>query len=492
MSDMTPAPLSDEPGTSTPNRAQAVRRDLHASDAFRQARPQDRASLRLHRLRSAGTDLRRGSAQHRRTGAEGSIPCGPQLVSDVTPALLPGEPETAASTFPRAQAMPARMLQTRAELMAYDPESEPWTQQLSRRYTHHSQLNRILENVEDVPASVYRFFNFRVTPYMAQLMDPTDPSCPIRRQYLPSSNELVVRPYERRDSLAEDASLGAADASVVHRYPQRVLLLVQNTCGAYCRYCTRKRMVSDVEAAITNGAIDAGIRYIAAHKEIEDVLLSGGDPLILNDRKLDNILGRIRSEAPHVRLLRIGSRLPVQLPTRITSELCDVLIRHNVQMLNIHVNHPKEITPLLVRRLGMLRRAGVMLGNQTVLLRGVNDNVATLRELCMRLVEIGVRPYYVYSNDNAEGNWQFSVPLEEMTQIAHGLRGWISGPAVPTFVVDGTGGLGKMPVLPTYVKRDDTTGEVWAVNYEGRRARQHNLEHSADLAASPGTQSTKE
>jgi hypothetical protein len=234
-------------------------------------------------------------------------------------------------------------------------------------------------------------------------------------------------------------------------------------------------MVSDADAAITGHAIDAGIRYIASHREIEDVLLSGGDPLILSDRKLDAILARLRAEAPHVRLLRIGSRLPARLPTRNTDELCELLSRHNVRMVNIHINHPKEITPLLVGRLAMLRRAGVMFGNQSVLLRGVNDSVAIERELRMRLVEIGVRPSYVYSNDSAHGNWQFTVPLAEMTEIARGLRGWISGPAVPTFVVDGTGGLGKMPVLPAYVMQDGETGEVWATNYEGQRSRQRNL-----------------
>ena len=379
-------------------------------------------------------------------------------------------------TQPQPLTFKPRLLSTWEELISYNSESEPWTRQLARRYTHHSQLHWVLDNVEDVPESLYGFFNFRLTPYVAQLMDRQDPSCPIRRQYLPSGNEGVVRSYETRDSLAEDDHSTADYTSIVHRYPQRVLFLVQNTCGAYCRYCTRKRIVSDAEAAISNDDVDAGIRYIAAHPEVEDVLLSGGDPLILSDTKLDHILGRIRAEAPHVRFLRIGSRLPAQLPTRITEELCAVLRRHSVQMVNLHINHPKEITQLLVSRVAMLRHAGVMLGNQAVLLRGVNDSVQVQRELCMRLVEIGVRPYYVYSNDSAEGNWQFTVPLAEMIRIAEGLRGWISGPAVPTFVVDGTGGLGKMPVAAAYLAEDRDTGEVWARNYQGKRARQQGLE----------------
>lgn len=377
---------------------------------------------------------------------------------------------------------PSRILRTRKELVAYDSELESWNQQLTRRYTHHSQLAGVLENIEDVPENLYKFFNFRLTPYIAQLMDSSDPSCPIRRQYLPTRAELIVQPYEVRDSLAEDAHITGA---VVHRYPQRVLFLVQNTCGAYCRYCTRKRMVSDAEAAITGDAIEVGLRYIASHPEIEDVLLSGGDPLILSDRKLDTILGRIRTEAPHVRLLRIGSRLPTQLPTRITEELCAVLSRHNVQMVNLHINHPKEITTLFARRIAMMRMTGVMLGNQAVLLRGVNDSVTVQRELCMKLVEIGVRPYYVYSNDSAEGNWQFTVPFDEMVSIAHGLRGWISGPAVPTFVVDGIGGLGKMPVTPSYFSRDEGTGELWATNHRGQSSRQRQLETPTNAGDAP-------
>jgi lysine 2,3-aminomutase len=395
----------------------------------------------------------------------------------------PESQEASAHALQRTMVFRPRLLRTRAELMAYDPESEPWTQQLSRRYTHHTQLSQVLDNVEDVPETLYRFFNFRITPYIAQLMDPDDPHCPIRRQYLPSANELVIQPHEVRDSLAEDEHVPQASQAVVHRYPQRVLFLVQNTCGAYCRYCTRKRMVSDAEAAVTGDAIEAGLEYIASHTEIEDVLLSGGDPLILSDRRLDHILGRIRADAPHVRLLRIGSRLPVQLPTRITDELCAVLARHRVQLLNLHINHPREITASLVRRITMLRRAGLMLGNQSVLLRGVNDTVAVQRELCMKLVEIGVRPYYVYSNDAAEGNWQFTVSFDEMQRIVHGLRGWISGPAMPTFVVDGSGGLGKMPVQGTYLSGDEATGEVWGTNYRGQRARQPNLESSMPSAA---------
>lgn len=362
-----------------------------------------------------------------------------------------------------------RLLVTPESLAEYDVTSESWTKALGRRYMTHHDLKSILNNVEDVPDSIYDFFGMRITPYIAQLMDRDDPNCPIRLQYMPTNDELAPKAYEVEDSLAEDHHTPVG-TSVVHRYPNRVLFLVQNTCGTYCRYCTRKRMVSDATKSIGSDQLDASIAYIKNHPEIEDVLLSGGDPLILNNRKLDEILSRIRAECPNVRFLRIGSRLPVQLPTRIDAELCEILERNDVQMLNIHINHPKEITPLLVERLKMLRKAGVMLGNQSVLLKGVNDSVEVLRELCMKCVEIGVRPYYIYSCDMAEGNSKFVVDIDKMKALYHGLRGWISGPAIPTFIVDGMGGLGKLPILPEYVTYDLASGKVHAQNYEGRES----------------------
>lgn len=362
-----------------------------------------------------------------------------------------------------------RKLLTREALMAYDTESESWGKALGRRYMTHHDLSGILDNIEQVPDSIYDFFDMRITPYIAQQMDPTDPNCPIRMQYMPSNDELQPKPYEVEDSLAEDHHMPEG-TSVVHRYPNRVLFLVQNTCGTYCRYCTRKRMVSDASQSIGSEKLNASIEYIKSHPEIQDVLLSGGDPLILSNRKLDEIFDRIRAECPHVKFLRVGSRLPVQLPTRIDQELCDIFERYDVQMLNIHINHAKEITPLLASRLKMMRKAGVMLGNQTVLLKGINDDVQVLRDLFMGCVEIGVRPYYVYQCDLAEGNSRFTVDLPRMLELYHGVRGWISGPATPTFVVDGMGGLGKMPVFPEYVKYDPASGKVNARNYEGKES----------------------
>jgi lysine 2,3-aminomutase len=202
------------------------------------------------------------------------------------------------------------------------------------------------------------------------------------------------------------------------------------------------------------------------------VLLSGGDPLTFTDERLDYILGELRRRAPHVRFLRIGSRMVVQLPTRITPELCAVLEKHRVQMINIHINHPKEITPLLRQRVKMIQKAGIMMGLQTVCLKGVNDDVEVMRELFLQTIEMGVRPYYVYSTDMVEGAHHFIVPHRRMIELYEGLRGWISGPAVPTFIVDGMGGLGKLPIIPSYVQEvalpDGSGTTVKCRNYAGK------------------------
>jgi lysine 2,3-aminomutase len=231
-------------------------------------------------------------------------------------------------------------------------------------------------------------------------------------------------------------------------------------------------MVSQPAGSVHKEQIEASIDYIANNKDIEDVLLSGGDPLTFADDRLDDILGEIRRRAPHVRFLRMGSRMVVQLPTRVTPELCAILEKHRVQMVNIHINHPKEITPLLRERVKMIQKAGVMMGLQTVCLKGVNDNVQVMRELFMQSIEMGVRPYYVYSTDMVEGAHHFVVPHRRMLELYEGLRGWISGPAVPTFIVDGLGGLGKLPIIPQYVTEEllaDGTGTtIKCRNYAGK------------------------
>lgn len=378
-----------------------------------------------------------------------------------------------------------RKLLTWEELQAYDPASEPWQKQFARRYTHHHELMGVLHKVEDVDDTVYNKFAVSVTPYMAQLMDRDDPNCPIRLQYLPSFHEQTRPGFATMlDELGEEKDT-IPGTSVVHRYPRRVLFLVSNTCATLCRFCTRKRMVSQPTGSVHKDEIEASIDYIASNKHIEDVLLSGGDPLTFTDERLDEILGAIRSRAPHVRFLRIGSRMVVQLPTRITPELCAVLEKHRVQMLNIHINHHKEITPLLRQRVKMIQKAGVMMGLQTVCLKGVNDSVEVMRELFMQAIEMGVRPYYVYSTDMVEGAHHFIVPHRRMLELYEGLRGWISGPAVPTFIVDGLGGLGKLPIIPSYVREEslpDGSGTtIKCRNYAGKTVEMPGLGQNFSL-----------
>ena len=366
---------------------------------------------------------------------------------------------------------PTKKLLTRAELDAYDPESETWQKQFTRRYEHHSELFNVLNNVENVNETVYKKFAIAISPYMVKLMDKDDPNCPIRLQYMPSHNEETIPGFATSlDQLGEEGDT-IPGTSVVHRYPRRVLFLVSNTCATLCRFCTRKRMVSQPDGTVAKDEIEASIDYIAGNKDIDDVLLSGGDPLTFSDERLDYILGELRRRAPHVRFLRMGSRMVVQIPTRITPELCAILEKHRVQMINIHIGHPKEITPLLRQRVKMIQKAGIMMGLQTVCLKGVNDDVMVMRELFMQSIEMGVRPYYVYSTDMVEGAAHFIVPHHRMIELYEGLRGWISGPAVPTFVVDGLGGLGKLPIIPTYVREEvlpDGSGTtVKCRNYKG-------------------------
>jgi lysine 2,3-aminomutase len=385
----------------------------------------------------------------------------------------------------QAGAQTVAKLLTRAELDAYDPTSESWQKQFSRRYTHHSELNGVLNGVENVDETVYSKFAVALTPYMAQLMDRDDPNCPIRLQYLPSHHEQTKPGFATMlDQLGEEGDT-IPGTSIVHRYPRRVLFLVSNTCATLCRFCTRKRMVSQPAGSVHKDEIEASIDYIAGNKDIDDVLLSGGDPLTFTDERLDYILGELRRRAPHVRFLRMGSRMVVQLPTRITPELCAVLEKHRVQMINIHINHPKEITPLLRERVKLIQKAGIMMGLQTVCLKGVNDDVQVLRELFMQTIEMGVRPYYVYSTDMVEGAHHFIVPHQRMIELYEGLRGWISGPAVPTFIVDGLGGLGKLPIIPSYVREEelpDGSGTtVKCRNYAGKTVEMPGLGQNYSL-----------
>lgn len=323
-------------------------------------------------------------------------------------------------------------------------------------------------------------FEFRISPAMVDLIQ--EPGDPIWRQYVPDLQELDVVDG-MIDSLNEDGD--SPVPNITHRYPDRALFLVSPVCAAYCRFCTRRRKVGDPEK-ISLTELESGFRYLEEHEEIRDVILSGGDPLLLSDRRLDSILGRLRA-IRHLEIIRIGSRIPCHLPERITPELCAVLKKHHPIYINTHFNHPVELTQEAVHGLSMLADAGVPLGCQTVLLRGINDDVDVIKELMRKLLAARVRPYYLYMCDNVAGVEHFKTTVEKGLEIIAGLRGWTSGLAVPHFVIDAPGGGGKIPLLPEYVEQITET-EVVLRNYRGERYVWTQPRELAATAAGPAEQ----
>ncbi len=291
-------------------------------------------------------------------------------------------------------------------------------------------------------------FALAVTPYYASLMDPEDPSCPVRRQAVPTTAELVVRPEEREDPLAEESHMPAP--GLTHRYPDRALLYATHNCTVYCRHCNRKRKVGDPRSAPHPRDFAAALAYLRAHREVRDVLVSGGDPLTLSDDRLEALLGELRS-IPHLEIVRLATRNPVTLPQRITPELASMLRRHHPIYVNTHFNHPKECTAEAALALERLADAGCVLGNQMVLLKGVNDAVEPVRTLNHWLLRHRCRPYYIFQADLAEGIAHFRTPVESGIAIIEGLRGHTSGLAVPHYVVDLPGGGGKVSLGPDYL-----------------------------------------
>ncbi len=306
-------------------------------------------------------------------------------------------------------------------------------------------------------------FRVDVTPYFASLIDPDDPNDPIRRQVIPTGRELRAFTGMMEDSLAEDRH--SPVPGLVHRYPDRVLMLITTQCASYCRYCTRSRIVGDASQNFNRREHEAQLDYIRRTPQVRDVLISGGDGLTLAPKLLEQVIRGLR-EIPHVEIIRLGSRVPVFLPQRIDDELCDMLAKYHPLWLNIHVNHPDEITPELARACDKLARAGVPLGNQSVLLAGVNDCVHIQRDLVQKLVAIRVRPYYLYQCDLVEGAGHFRTPIGKGLEIMEGLRGHTSGYAVPTYMIDAPGGGGKIPVMPNYLI-SYSDHKVVLRNYEG-------------------------
>jgi len=342
---------------------------------------------------------------------------------------------------------------------------EDWRWQLSHRLNSIQDFEQIvtLTDSERKALNQRDLFRVDITPYFASLMDPDNPLDPIRRQILPTAGEILPFTGEMEDSLAEDAH--SPVPGLVHRYPDRVLMLVTTQCASYCRYCTRSRIVGDPTQSFTSRDFEAQLDYLRRTPQVRDVLLSGGDPLTLAPRVLERLLTALR-EIPHIEIVRIGSRVPVFIPQRITDELCQLLEKFHPLWLNIHVNHPDEITDELAQACDKLTRAGIPLGNQAVLLAGVNDDPHIQRKLVHDLVRIRVRPYYLYQCDLVHGAGHFRTPIGKGVEIIEALRGHTSGFAVPTYVVDAPGGGGKIPLNPNYIV-SYSDHKVVLRNYEG-------------------------
>ncbi|TCP69447.1 lysine 2,3-aminomutase [Baia soyae] len=341
-----------------------------------------------------------------------------------------------------------------------------WLWQLTHTIKNYDDLSKVIELAPEEIKGVEisnQTIPLNITPYYALLMDPKDPTDPVRMQSVPVSSELYRTPYDMEDPLLEDTD--SPVPGLTHRYPDRVLFLITNQCSMYCRYCTRRRFSGQVGMGVPKKQMDACIDYIRRTPEIRDVLLSGGDGLLVNDRILEYLLKNLR-EIPHVEIIRIGTRAPVVFPQRITENLCNILQKYHPVWLNTHFNHPREITPEAKKACEMLANAGVPLGNQSVILAGVNDCPHVMKKLMHELVMIRVRPYYIYQCDLSEGIGHFRAPVSKGIEIIEYLRGHTSGYAIPTFVVDAPGGGGKIPVAPNYILSQSPTKTILR-NFEG-------------------------
>ncbi|MBE3592319.1 MAG: lysine 2,3-aminomutase [Thermoanaerobacter sp.] len=356
----------------------------------------------------------------------------------------------------------------RHELFGHVPDSDwyNWKWQIANRIETVEELKKYLplsEEEEEAITKALTKLRMAITPYYLSLIDPNDPNDPIRKRAVPTIHELYKTPEDLVDPLYEDVD--SPVPGLTHRYPDRVLMLVTDQCSMYCRHCTRRRFAGETDAPMPMDKIEKQIEYIRNTPQIRDVLISGGDPLTLSDSRLEEIIKRLR-EIPHVEIIRIGSSVPVVLPMRITPELVNMLKKYHPIWLNTHFNHPHEITEDSKRACEMLADAGIPLGNQTVLLRGVNDCVHVMKKLVHELCKIRVRPYYIYQCDLSFGLSHFRTPVSKGIEIIEGLRGHTSGYCVPTFVVDAPGGGGKIPVGPNYVI-SQSHDKIVLRNYEG-------------------------
>lgn len=332
-----------------------------------------------------------------------------------------------------------------------DAQWNDWKWQVKNRIETLEDLKKYIKLTKNEEAGIKKTLEtlrMAITPYYLSLIDPKDPNDPVRKQAIPTAAETHVSDADLLDPLHEDVD--SPTPGLTHRYPDRVLMLITDQCSMYCRHCTRRRFAGQHDCASPKDRIEKAIEYIEKTPQVRDVLLSGGDALLVSDAKLEYIIKRLRA-IKHVEVIRIGSRVPVVCPQRITPELVNMLKKYHPIWLNTHFNHPNEITEESAAACARLANAGIPLGNQSVLLRGVNDSVSTMKALVCGLVKIRVRPYYIYQCDLSMGLEHFRTPVSKGIEIIEGLRGHVSGFAVPTFVVDAPGGGGKIPVMPQYL-----------------------------------------
>lgn len=344
---------------------------------------------------------------------------------------------------------------------------EDWTWQMRNRIETKDALSQIVSLTEEEIRGIDRCgekLSMAIPPYFASLIDPEDPNCPIRRQCVPLENEIVRSPNELDDPCGEDAT--SPVHGLVHRYPDRVLFLASGTCAMYCRHCTRSRIFGKARSKHKISNYEAAYEYIRSNKKIRDVLISGGDPLLLSDEVLEGIIKNLKA-IPHVEMVRIGTRVPVTLPQRITGEFVNMLKKYSPIWMSIHFNHPKEITKRVRFACELLADNGILMGSQTVLLKGINDKPHIMKKLMHDLLKIRVRPYYIYQCDPIVGSAHFRTPLSVGLNIIEKLRGHTSGYAVPTFVVDAPGGGGKIPIEPNVVV-SQANGSYVLKNYAGK------------------------
>jgi lysine 2,3-aminomutase len=366
----------------------------------------------------------------------------------------------------------ARKLKSEVLEIIDEPGTRPdqwydWKWQLRNRITTLEALRECIQLTRREEEGVRRAsgrMRMAITPYFLSLIDREDPKCPIRKQAIPRLEEFSVSSCEMTDPCGEDSHTPVP--GLVHRYPDRALLLVNDSCAMYCRYCTRKRLVGEELPPMSDDRLEEACKYLRSKKSVRDVLISGGDPLMMKTEALEAYIKRLRA-IPHIEMIRIGTRVPVTLPMRVTEELVSMLRKYHPLYLSIHFSHPKEMTPEVLAACSMLADAGIPLGSQTVLLKGINDRPAVMKKLMHELLKARVRPYYIYQCDPAVGTAHFRTPVAVGMNIMEELRGHTTGYAVPTFVIDAPGGGGKIPVTPTYLI-SQAKGKVTLRNYEGK------------------------